>query len=236
MDRQSQYTGKTLDAGIARELILELFAGQTVHRDEINKRVVDAFLERGGEETEKMKQRVNEARGDLSSRYGQAKYLREYDCWEISSSPETDKASVEPSLRPEKTIHAREPQAKTRSVLYPEKTIGSGSGCVYVYSYPTYRNSAESKGETIWACKIGKTVNDPNFRVKEQTTGMPESPKIYLAIETDKPELLEKIIHNILDFRGKKKPDSPGAEWFITSPDEVEDIYQRNFGDGYESL
>lgn len=235
MDRQSQYTGKTLDAGIARELILELFAGQTVHRNDINKRVIDIFLERGGEETEKMKKRVGEARGDLSSRYRQAKHKGD-GYWMISSRPETEKASVEPSLRPKKTIHAREPQAKTRSALHPRKTIGSGSGCIYVYSYPIYQSAAESKGETIWECKVGKTVNDPTFRVKEQTTGMPESPKIYLVIKTDKPELLEKIIHNILDFRGKKKPNSPGAEWFITSPGEVEDIYQRNFGDSHESL
>lgn len=210
MDRQSQYAGKTLDAGIARKLILELFEGQTVHTDEINKRVIDVFLERGGEKSEEMKQRVSDARGDLSSRYRQAKYLREYGRWKIFSSPETDKASVKPSL-------------------CPEKTIGSGSSCVYVYSYPIYQGVAESKGETSWECKVGKTVNDPICRVKEQTTGMPENPKIYLAIQTNKPELLEEIIQNILDFRGKKKSDAPGTEWFITSPSEVENIYQRIF-------
>ena len=217
MDRQSQYDGKTLTT-IARELILELFAGQTASKDEIERRVIEVFRERGGKESEikTMKQRVSDTLGDLSSgrfsRFGYARYLRERKSWRISSGPETHKASVEPSLR-------------------PERTIGSGNGYVYVYSYPTYQSAAESKGKIVWACKVGKTVNDPTFRVKEQVTGMPESPKIYLAIQTNKPELLEKIIHNILDFCGKKKLDSPGTEWFITSPSEVEDIYQRNFGD-----
>ena len=235
MDKQSQYAGKTLGAGIVRELILELFAGQTVHRDEIKKRVIDVFLERGGQATDKMKQRVDEGRGDLRSRYGQAKHEGN-GYWTISSRPEIEKSSVKPRLGHRKTIHAGEPQARTRSVLHPEKTIGSGNGCVYVYSYPIYQSTAESKGETVWECKVGKTVNNPAVRVKEQTTGMPENPKIYLAIETDKPELLEKIIHNILDFRGKKKYDAPGTEWFIISPSEVEDIYQSTFGDNHESL
>lgn len=208
MGRQSQYAGKILDAGIARQLILELFAEQRVCKDEITKRVIDMFLKRSGEKTENMKQRVNEALGDLSSRYKLAKYLKECKLWEFSSPPETDKKSG--GTRP-----------------YPKKIIGSGSGYIYIYSYPIYQSAAESKGETIWACKIGKTVNDSSFRVKEQTTGMPENPEIYLAIRTDKPELLEKIIHNILHFCGRKMPDSPGTEWFITSPSEIEDIYQK---------
>lgn len=211
MDGQTLYSGQPPTSGIARKLILELFAGQTVHRSEIDDRIIEEFLKRGGRKSEILRKRVGEALSDLSVRYKLAKHIGNSK-WEIYSSPETDKESIEPSS-------------------CPEKIIGSGSGSVYVYYYPTYRCSAESRGETTWACKVGETELDATSRIKEQITGMPEKAKTGLVIQTNKPKLLEKIIQRILEYHGKKMPDAPGTEWFITSPREVEDIYQRNFGD-----
>ena len=56
---------------------------------------------------------------------------------------------------------------------------------------------------------------------------MPEKPKIALRIQTDndKPFELEKAIHKLLAKDGKQMKGAPGAEWFDTSPSEVEEIH-----------
>ena len=80
MSRQSQYVGTTLTT-IIRELILEVFTGQTVHRDEIYKQILDVYRERGGKEFDEIiKRRCRDALGDLSpsgqlsDRHGRTKY------------------------------------------------------------------------------------------------------------------------------------------------------------------
>ena len=114
----------------------------------------------------------------------------------------------------------------TNSNLEPERTIGFGKSSVYLYYYPQYQESAESKGEKVWACKIGRTMySAADGRIRTQATGLPESPKIGLHIKTDKDVKIERIIHDILKVRGKHITDAPGTEWFVTSPNEVEEIY-----------
>ena len=108
----------------------------------------------------------------------------------------------------------------------PERIIGPGKGSVYLYYYPQYQESAESKGEKIWACKIGRTIHgEADTRITPQATGLPESPKIGLHIKTDNYVKIEGIIHDILKVRGKHIEEAPGREWFLTSPSEVEEIY-----------
>lgn len=112
------------------------------------------------------------------------------------------------------------------SDLDPERTIGSGNSSVYLYYYLQYRESAESKGEKVWACKIGRTIHgEADTRIRFQATALPESPKIGLHIKTDKEEKIERIIHDILKVRGKHIEEAPGREWFVTSPSEVKEIY-----------
>ena len=111
--------------------------------------------------------------------------------------------------------------------LEPERTIGSGNSSVYLYYYPQYQESAEAKGEKVWECKIGRTMHgEADGRIRGQATGLPENPKIGLHIKTDKEAEIERIIHDILKVRGKHKDDTPGREWFLTSPSEVEEIYK----------
>ncbi len=115
--------------------------------------------------------------------------------------------------------------------LEPEKIIGSGKQSVYLYYYPAYQRLAELQGEEVWACKIGKARNDPLIRISSQTrTALPEYPKVGLIIKTDELNLMENTIQNILKLQGKQKQDAPGNEWFITSPGEVERVYESNFG------
>lgn len=82
------------------------------------------------------------------------------------------------------------------------------------------------KGESSWPCKVGESERDPAIRVESQAaTAMPEQPKIALLIQTDKPFELEKAIHKLLAKYGKQIQEAPGAEWFSTSPSEVEEIH-----------
>lgn len=112
------------------------------------------------------------------------------------------------------------------SDLVRERNIGSGNSSVYLYYYPQYRASAESKGEKVWECKIGRTIHsEADGRIREQATGLPENPKIGLHIQTDCPTETERIVHNILKVRGKHIKEAPGTEWFRTNPSEVEEIY-----------
>ncbi|MDE0085978.1 MAG: GIY-YIG nuclease family protein [Candidatus Poribacteria bacterium] len=128
-----------------------------------------------------------------------------------------------------KMIEKPQRQVATSGVenIAPERTIGSGKGSVYLYYYPKYQESAESKGKKVWECKIGKTIHGkPQARIGEQTTGLPESPKIGLHIKTDRYEKIERILHDILKVRGRYVDGAPGKEWFLTSPSEVEEIYK----------
>ena len=111
--------------------------------------------------------------------------------------------------------------------LNPEKTIGSGRNSVYLYYDQQKRENLESKGEKVWECKIGMTVQELHNRIYQQTgiTIPAERFKLGLHIKTDKPKKIERIIHDILKVRGQHIEDAPGTEWFLTSPSEVEEIY-----------
>ena len=111
--------------------------------------------------------------------------------------------------------------------LNSEKTIGSGRNSVYLYYDQQKRESTESKGETVWECKIGMTIQELHTRIYQQAgTAVPaERLKIGLHIKTDQEKKIERIIHDILKIRGKHIDEAPGTEWFLTSPSEVEEIY-----------
>ncbi|MCE2400358.1 GIY-YIG nuclease family protein [Candidatus Poribacteria bacterium] len=212
MNDQYKYFEKTLTPNIARELIQELFAGQTVQKQEIMRVVVEKHLERGGLPT--IAQRNNPVTLGLwhMKREGQAD-SSSGDNWVIPTSSQDDES-----------VDAEQDD------LDPEKIIGSGKQAVYLYYYPAYQRLAELQGKEIWACKIGKSRNDPVNRIVSQTrTALPEFPEVGLIIKTDQLNLMEKTIQNILKLRGKQMDDAPGKEWFITSPSEVERVYECIF-------
>jgi len=102
-----------------------------------------------------------------------------------------------------------------------ESVIGDGEEAVYVYYYPAYKTSALAAEQDHWLCKIGRTSRFPGIRISEQTTGMPEQPVIGLVIKTDDSRTLESVIKNVLALRKQWSENSPGIEWFVTSPDNV---------------
>ena len=112
--------------------------------------------------------------------------------------------------------------------------LGKGKEEVYLYYYERYREFSELKRppiwkhnrDYIWECCIGRTrLQDADTRVKQQGTKLPENPTHALTMKTDDSVRLEKIIHDILKEQGKWIPKAGGREWFMTSPEQVVEIY-----------
>ena len=216
MNDQYKYAERTLTPNIAKELIVELFAGQTVSKQEIMDGVDETHRERGGLPAKAKFPPVTMALTEMK-RAGQADNPRR-GYWLIFTPQDDDSMD---------TDHGN----LDSDNLEPEKIVGSGKQSVYLYYYPAYQCLAELQSEEVWPCKIGKSRNEPISRIISQTrTALPEYPKVGLIIKTDELNLMETTIQGILRLQGKQKNDAPGNEWFITSPNEVEQIYATNFG------
>lgn len=131
--------------------------------------------------------------------------------------------------------HIHEMDIHRDDQTYP-KMLGEGSQEVYLYYYRAYRENAVLNkinpvwkvgyGRILWRCKIGETHDqDTATRVKQQIGVSPEKPVIALIIGTDNSRRLEKMIKDILKFWNRQVEDAQGTEWFMTSPAEVESIY-----------
>ena len=218
MNNQYEYFEKPLTPGRAEKLITELFAGQTVQRQEIMRIVDETHRERGGRPSRARFHHPVTLALPKMKRRGHAENPRQ-GVWFIPSSSQEDESVDDESLNSEEVN------------LDSERTVGSGENSVYLYYFPAYKRLAELQGEQVWPCKIGKTRYDAISRISSQTrTALPEYPKIGLIIKTDKVRLMETTIQNIMKLQGKQKSDAPGTEWFITSPSEVEQVYESNFG------
>ena len=204
MNKKYKYAGKPLTEKIARELITEIFSGETgVEKKKIKQAVDETHTSRGGSLS---KNEMHPVSGALSVMKNQG----------LANNPTRGKWSILSNT----DVHPND--FFTSDTV---RTLGSGRNSVYLCYYPAYRCLAEYEGKEFWACKIG--------RVESQTrTEMPELPEIRLVFKTDNPENLEQILHDILKFRGKHIADAPGKEWFMTSPSEVEGIYNSIMEDG----
>lgn len=102
-----------------------------------------------------------------------------------------------------------------------EDTAGnesSASPAVYWYTFPAYR-----RVDGPFPIKVGRG-NNAVSRISQQVTAMPEQPMVLGTFEHDDSQTLERALHCVLTLRGKRKQDAPGAEWFITTPDEVSNL------------
>jgi len=189
MNNQYKYAGHPFTYPIARELILELYAGETLKRSVIKDSVYTAHLERDGKEIIDPKQKdayISDALNYLRRKGLATNEGTPQGHWKIfGGSPPNDPPD--------------EPRAR----------------CVYIYYYPSYRELAELKGEDKWPCKIGRTERDAETRIKEQGTGMPEHAKQEVIIETDDPRGLEQMIRSSLKRKEMHIQDAPGDEWYL---------------------
>ena len=108
-----------------------------------------------------------------------------------------------------------------------DKELGSGSGAVYVYYFDIYRKLANLENKARWPCKVGMTDRDAISRVISQAgTAYPELPHVALVLKTDTPRELEAALHAALKFKKRHMTAAPGKEWFQTTPEEVESLYE----------
>jgi len=222
LDNQAsyQYKGLPLTPAIAQSLNIELLSGKCIRRNEIIELITTTHEERGG---------IKSAATDVSALI--KKSLQNLTALGIASNPSysywrfqitEDEASVsEPEPAALETPYIAPP------IIGAEKTIGKGSGGVYVYYLPAYQALAKSAGHDHWLCKVGRSDRDPVLRIISQAgTALPERPVIALLVRTDDPSSLESAIHGILRLRLRWSPSSPGTEWFLTNPSEVEQIVE----------
>jgi hypothetical protein len=213
---QYKYAGQPLTPGIAAELVLDLFAGRITERHKIVDAVVRAHQERGGldsraKDTSRLVKKAlsNMERNGLAENpsFGQ---------WKIKPTSSDSAATVPTEIQNEEVI-ASAPTA--------EIVTGEGDDSVYLYYFESYRRLAEIKGNRLFPCKIGRSERDPLLRVLSQSsTALPEFPRIARLFKTNDGSALEAAIHSILSLRGMEIEDSPGTEWFLTSPDEIDSI------------
>jgi hypothetical protein len=217
-----RYKGQPLTPAIFKELVIELFQGKLTERHVIVEEALRIHLARGG---------TNSRAQDLPRSVKKAlSELREAGLAENPSFGYWRVISKDPT--PPEAVHALE---ETRPADYVQSQgdppveepaadiiLGVGSGAAYLYYLPTYRILAESNGEKLWPCKVGRTGQDPLTRILSQAaTALPEKPHVAIIIHTDQPAVLESTLHGALTLRGRLIEDSPGSEWFLTNPDEV---------------
>ena len=212
-----KYKGLELTPNVFTELLILYFDGKQFKRNNAIDTIVQCHKEKGGilEKKEyvsvfKKACRKLSARGLSNIGYG---------IWRLNYQVNEVEIIQEESSEEMKTYKA-------------DLILGEGEKSVYVYYYDTYRNYAENKGLSVWECKIGRTDKDPLQRVFGQAgTCYPELPHIALILKCDDSSQLEAAIHNILKCRKKWIESAPGTEWFITSPQEVQELYSMITGE-----
>jgi hypothetical protein len=95
---------------------------------------------------------------------------------------------------------------------------------IYWYTFPAYKRSTGP-----YPIKIGKGA-DPQARIMQQVTPMPEKPEVLGQYTHADADNLERAIQYVLKVRGKRKTDAPGSEWFLTTPEEIAQAIQAVLG------
>ena len=122
--------------------------------------------------------------------------------------------------------------------IQPENELGTGRESVYLYFNPNDKLLAELQGRGVWECKIGRTnSNEPIHRILGQgiRTSLSRIPTIGLVLRSDDSAAVERALHASHRLIEAEVPDSPGNEWFYTSPDYVKAWY-LNFQNSLASL
>ena len=209
-----KFIGLELTPEIFKELLILLFDGKQFSRRAAVDEIVNYHKANGGSLAKEsyvpaFKKAVQSLKNKGIENVG-------YGVWRLQFVEKDKEIEILPS-----------PGSDANQVSYEaDKVIGKGKRAVYVYYYDTYKELALLKGNKRWECKIGRTDVDPIARIFSQSgTCYPESPHLALIIYCEDSLLLEKAFHSILKINNKWLIDSPGKEWFLTSPEEIEQMY-----------
>lgn len=208
-----KYEGLELTPAIFSDLLIQLLDGKQFSRKDAIEKITNYHLENGGllnkpSYVSAFKKAVQMLNDNGMKNVG-------YGIWRLNYE--------------EKSVEIISQQENNKEEKYSaDKEIGDGKNAVYIYYYDCYKDFAESKGNNVWECKIGRTDVDPISRVFSQAgTCYPELPHLALIIHCDDSALLEKALHSILRLQDKWISTSPGTEWFMTSPEEIEIMYNQ---------
>lgn len=205
-----KYFGLELTPSIFKELLIQLFDGEQFDRNYAINTIVNYHVDNGGNATHStyapaFKRACQALKGNGIENVG-------YGIWRLLY----EKQEV-------KTVHTGVTKEKE---YLSDKYLGHGDYAIYVYYYDKYKDFANLSGNNVWECKVGRTDVCPINRIFSQTgTCYPECPHLALVIYCDDSVLLEKTLHDILKMKNRWIANAPGNEWFITSPEEIEQIY-----------
>lgn len=211
-----KYKGVELTPYTFAHVLVFLFDGKQFKRGDVVKEILDFHKNNGGiaEKKEYYSVFKNATRKQLKNS------LRNpgYGIWELKYKEEQITPFV-PELSGEKG-----------EIFDIDEVCGRGKGSVYIYYYDIYREIATLQGKTEWPCKVGMSNKDTIARIFSQSgTAFPEYPHIALLIKCDSAREMERALHSILKVQGKWLKNSPGKEWFMTSPNEIKKIYNVLF-------
>lgn len=215
MSDKSSVTGVPLIPTVACEHILELYGGRElpVKTREMRTEVLELHLSRGGHDpTRAISSVIEEALSHLKKN-GHAQ-KRSHGLWIISNPESTNLVDNE--------TDASNRDSENNGEERPPETKTAISG-VYGFYFPDTKQLATLQGRERWLIKVGKST-DASSRVFSQTTGMHQIPKSFIIKATEEISLWESTLHDILSLAGKRSDESPGNEWFLTNPDELNRI------------
>ena len=204
-----KYAGLELTARIMVEILSDEFSGKRFMRQEAIDYARRFHLAHGGICNKSSYISVFKAATRQDKRYESIGY----GVWQINDGNEIDVTTVSPR--------------EERIPFQVDKTMGVGNESLYVYYYDTYKDFYLSKGQENYPCKIGmsKKENPLDRIIGQSLTAYPELPHIALVINCDDARKLEDMLHSVLNYKNKKMNNSPGNEWYMTNPIEIENIF-----------
>lgn len=211
---------------VVRQIIEELFREQSQWKSgDLVERVIQSHRARGGSVVSNPNFTIGRVLRDL--RNDGLVIAPGHGWWRwTGSSPDP---SIPEGQAPDTTVSVDDAINDFEPVIRPEKEVGDGPECVYLYFNPNDRRLAEIEGRDVWECKIGRTGSrDAIQRILGQgiRTALSRLPTVGLVLRAEDSAALENALHSSLRLVGAEVPDSPGNEWFLTSPVRVEAWYE----------
>ena len=218
------YGGFRFGQTVAKDLLDNhqvLTHGQRFRRGDIARLLVAGFLERGGIQEEvpldpaRTVKQLFPGRGESNERFehlghGMYRFIGQ------------DSGSVSGPT-------AVSPHGAGADALTPDHVRGKGTYEVYAWCLPQDEGTGDH-----WSIKIGYAGEGGFCRRWQQdfATHLPVRPRYLRSFrhETEaKARNTERYLHDMLGDEGRRRrvQDVPGTEWFLTSPDEIDQLMRH---------
>ncbi len=140
---------------VARQIVEELFRAQSQWKTAaLVDRVVQVHRERGGSTASNPSFTIQRALRDLKEGGLVNSPGVGWWCWTGASPQGLPVQELPPTVS---TSLVDDPSDNYELTIQPDKEVGTGSECVYLYFNPNDRRLAALEGRDTWECKIGRT-------------------------------------------------------------------------------